>query len=341
MKETPDKTNEPTTLTRPNPWKLRVVVILFIWLLIYFFVAGPGRLLFPSLLITYTSVSDHQNTVYFHGNRIEKAMDLLWLAAITQDSIEQFWGDSTGNEFRHGITIFLCESPQQYFHLTWNHATGSATMGRMVLNASRIEGNMPLYSAMVHEMYHLYIKRKFGYIPSVLFYPKWFEEGCATMLQDYSVDADNLDENLWSWPTMVTVTSLEHPWNWQSMMRMENGKMVAKGYGQVCLFTRYLSERYGKEKMRKYQSGLSWNLEPDRAFEQAFEIPLEEAESEWLQSMVETKEAPAEASFISLPFDFMIFLKWLLIITVIIFPVVLLIYWIFRIVSRRRRRNIS
>ncbi|MFH1297018.1 MAG: hypothetical protein ABIJ04_07070 [Bacteroidota bacterium] len=324
---------------RTNPWTLRVVVILFIWLLIYFFVAGPGRILFPSLLISYSSVTDQKNTVYFYGDRIEKALDILWLASITQDSIRQFAGDTVSHEFSRGVTIFLCESPRQYFHLTWNKAMGSAIMGRIVLNESRIKENMSSYSAMIHEMYHLYITRRYGYLPSVLFYPKWFEEGWATMLQDYSVPADKLGENLWVQPTMVTATSLEHPWNWQTMVQMEEGKMAAKGYGQVCLFTRYLADRHGMDKLREYTSRLHWNLVPDRTFEKVFQIPLDVAESQWLQTMVEAKEAPPETSFIPLPFDFMVFLRWCFSIAVILFPVVILVCWIVRMIKRRRRRN--
>jgi len=325
---------------KPNPWTLRIIVILFIWILIYFFFAGPGRLLFPSVLISYTSVSDHKNTVYFYGDRIEKALDVLWLASITQDSIERFWGDTLSDEFGKGVTIFLCESPRQYFHLTWNNAMGSAIMGRMVLNDSRIKGNLSPFSAMIHEMYHLYINRKFGYVPSVLLYPKWFEEGCATMLQDYSVAADKFGENLWYWPEMVTITSLEHPWSWQTMVRMEDGKMVSKGYGQVCLFTRYLLNHYGMGKFKEYESRLHWNCSPERTFEKVFGIPLAQAESEWLQTMVESKEAPPESAFISLPFDFTVFLRWLFIAVMILFPLILLVRWTYRLVFRRRHRHI-
>jgi len=337
MSETIYKTKEKEIRKKKgNPWPLRIIVILFIWILIYFFFAGPGRLLFPSLLISYTSVSDNKNTVYFYGDRIEQALDVLWLASIAQDSIEQFWGDTVGDKFRKGVTIFMCESRQQYFHLTWNRAMGSAVMGRMVLNTSLIRGNMTPYSAMIHEMYHLYITRKYGYLSSIFFYPKWFEEGCATMLQDYSVSADKLGENLWSWPTLVSVTSLEHPWNWQTMVRMEDGKMVSKGYGQVCLFTRYLMDRFGKENVQEYESRMHWTTSPKKNFKRVFETSLDLAEKEWLQGMVESHEAPQETSFIPLPFDFLIFLRWLFIVIIILIPVFLIVRWIYRIISSRR-----
>lgn len=339
MEELGKKSNVQTTRKQPNPWTLRVVVILIIWILIYFFVAGPGRVLFPSLLISYTSVSDNKNTVYFYGDRIEKALDLLWLASITQDSIEQFWGDTTGYEFRHGVTIFLCEFPSQYVHLTWNKAMGSAIMGRIVLNESRISGSMSLYSAMIHEMSHLYVVRRYGYLPSVLIYPKWFEEGCAARLQDYSAAADKFDENLWSWPTLVSVSSLVHPWNWQTMIRMEEGKMASKGYGQVSLFTRYLEDHYGKEKLIEYASLLKWNISSGRTFQKVFGIPLKEAESQWLHAMVETLEAPAEVSFIPLPFDVLVFIRWLAMGIIIVVPLVILVRWISRSISRLRKRT--
>ncbi|NQV03040.1 MAG: hypothetical protein HQ542_10360 [Bacteroidia bacterium] len=115
---------------------------------------------------------------------------------------------------------------------------------------------------------------------------------------------------------------------------MEDGKMVAKGYGQVCLFSRYLVDHYGIEKLHEYGSRLHWNIQPDRTFEDVFQIPLRMAESQWLQSMVESGDAPPETSLIPLPFDFMVFLRWLLIIIVIVSPVFLLIRWIFRIINR-------
>ncbi|MBE0648300.1 MAG: hypothetical protein IH596_11000 [Bacteroidales bacterium] len=336
MTDTENKIKEQTTRKRPNPWTLRVVVILFIWVLIYFFFAGPGRLLFPSLLISYTSVSDNKNTVYFYGDRIEKALDVLWLASVTQDSIEHFWGEKSGDGFKKGVTIFLCDSPRQYVHLTWNKEMGSAVMGRMVLNESRIEEGMTSYSVMIHEMYQLYITRKFGYLPSVFFYPKWFEEGCATMLQEYSVAADKLGENLRSWPAMVSVTSLNRPWSWQTMADMEDGKMASKGYGQVCLFTRYLESRFGKEKLQEYEAMMHWTSSPKKNFKRVFQLPLATVESEWLQSMKETQEAPEEASFIPLPFDCLIFLRWLFLGIILLFPIFLIVRWVKLIFSRRK-----
>jgi len=324
---------------QPNPWTLRVVVILFFWILIYFFFAGPGRLLFPSLLISYSSVSDHKNTVYFYGDRIENALDLLWLASLAQDSIRHFSGEPIEDEFNSGVTLFLCESPRQYFHLTWNSAMGSSIMGRIVLNETRIEGSISSFSAVIHEMHHKYIIRKYGYLPAVFFYPKWFEEGCATMLQEYSSAADNLGENLLAQPFLVTVTSLEHPWNWQSMVRMEKGRMAAKGYGQVCLFTRYLIDRYGIGKIHAYGSRLHWNMEPDRTFEKVFGIPLATAEAEWLKSMVESGTAPIGTSFITLPFDVVVFLRWVFILLIIFVPLFFLVRWVFRRITRAKHQK--
>lgn len=320
-----------------NPWPVRVTIILFIWILIYFFFAGPGRLLFPALLISYSSVSDGNNTVYYYGDRIEKALDLLWVASLTQDSIRHFAGDTVEAGFNDGITLFLCESPRQYFHLTWNHAMGSSILGRIVLNESGIEGNMSMYSAVVHEMYHRYIIRKHGYLPSVLFYPKWFEEGCATMLQEYSSAADRLGQNLLAEPYLVTSTSLEHPWNWQSMTRMEKGKMASRGYGQVCLFTRHLAERFGIEKIRTYDSRLHWNLNPDQTFGKVFGTSLAVAEAEWLESAKKSGMVPAGTTFIPLPFDILVFLRWMFVLMVLLTPVFFLIRWISRWVAVVKR----
>jgi len=339
MKEPDTKSKTAAPRKRSNPWTLRVVVILIFWVLIYFFVAGPGRVLFPSLLISYKSVSDNKNTVYYYGNRIEKALDILWIASVTQDSIERFWGDTVGQVFQRGVTIFLCESPSQYLHLTWNKAIASAIMGRIVLNEPRISKTMSLYSAMVHEMSRLYVVRKQGYLPAVLLYPKWFDEGCAVLMQDYSAPEDKLEENLWQDPTLVSVTSLTHPWQWQAMTRMQNGRMAARGYGQVCLLTRYLIDRFGKEKLQEFESTLGWNLAPGRSFERVYQLPLAQVESEWLQTLVESQEAPPETAFVPLPFDFLVFLRWLAMGIVIVVPLTLLIRWLIRLLSRVWKRT--
>jgi len=150
------------------------------------------------------------------------------------------------------------------------------------------------------------------------------------------VSADKLGENLWSWPTLVSTTSLEHPWNWQAMVRLEDGKMVSKGYGQVCLFTCYLVDRFGMDKVQEYESRMHWTTSPKKNFKRVFETSLDFAEAQWLLGMMESKEAPPETSFIPLPFDFLIFLRWLFIVVIILIPIFLIIRWINWIISWRR-----
>ena len=327
----------PTEKKRSNvrKWILRIFLFLFFWLIIFFFMFGPGRVLFPYLLDSYDNVTDYTNTVYYSGDHIIEAMDVLYMASIAQDSIRKFWNDTSDQEFWKGVNIFLCESPDQYYHLTWNRAMGSALMGRIVLNPDRFGTSMSLYSALVHEMSHLYMSRRFSYLCYVLTLPKWFDEGCATVMQDYSFAANHLDDYLKENPELVTVTSLKHPWNWQAMVRMEDGKMAAKGYGGVYQFTRYLISQYGIDQIRKYGSKLHWNFSTEKTFEEVFQVPLAEVEKKWLAHQKEAGILPPQTVLVPVSFDFLVFLRWVLIILIVLTPIVIVIRWLFLKFSRK------
>jgi hypothetical protein len=311
-------------------WLRWTLLFLAGWLVIFFFLFGPGRVLFPKLLISYSNVTDKTNTVYYSGDKILEALDVLWMAARVQDSIKQFWGPGYTDEFEHGVSIFVCESPDQYMHLTWNKAMGSAIMGRIVLNPKRFEGTMSLYSALVHEMTHLYMNRRYGFVPNVFFVPKWFDEGCATAMQDYSYAAMHMNDYLDRNPELPKITSLRHPWNWQTMVRMEQGRMTGKGYGMVYGFMHYLLDHYGREKVRVYASKLGWNVQTDRSFKTVFGVSLEEATESWKNLEIEQGNFPGNTQFIALPFDVAVCIKWLLIALIVIGLPTWLVWWLVR-----------
>jgi len=310
-------------------WILRIFLFLFFWVIIFFFIFGPGRVLFPALLDSYDNVTDYTNTVYYSGDHIIEAMDVLYMASIAQDSIRKFWNDTSDQEFWKGVNVFLCESPDQYYHLTWNRAMGSAMMGRIVLNPDRFETSMSLYSALVQEMSHLYMSRHFGYFCYLFLLPKWFDEGCAAVMQDYSDPANHLDDYLKQNPELISVTSLKHPWNWQAMVRMEDGKMAAKGYGEVYQFTRYLISTYGIEKIREYGSRLHWNFRSEKTFEEVFQVPLEETEKKWMNNQKEAGIFPPQTLLVPVSFDFLVFLRWALIFVVVLAPIGIVVRWLF------------
>ena len=319
-----DSTSTENPRSPIRKWSLRILLFLFFWVIIFFVVFGPGRVLFPSLLDSYENVTDNVNTVYYSGDHIMEAMDVLYMASIVQDSIRKFWNDTSDKEFWKGVNIFLCESPDQYYHLTWNKAMGSAMMGRIVLNPDRFETTMSLYSALVHEMSHLYMSRRFGYFCYVFLFPKWFDEGCATVMQDYSFSANHLNDYLRENPELVLFTSLKHPWNWQAMVRMEDGKMAAKGYGSVYQFTRYLISNYGIDPIREYGSRLHWNFRSENTFEEVFQVPLATIEKKWLAQEKESGNLPAKAQMVPVPFDFLVFFRWVLIFVVVLAPIVII-----------------
>jgi len=322
---------------RTGHWLAGIVVFVYGWAIIFFFLLGPGRIFFPSLLGSYRSVTDQKNTVYYAGEKIEQALDVLWMASVVQDSLRKFWNDSAGKDFRKRVTIFLCESPGQYYHLTWDRSLGSALMGRIVLNPGSYGPGMSLYSGLVHEMSHLYMSRRFGYILYVFLLPTWFDEGCASLIEDYSYQENHLDEYLRATPTLVRLASLRHPWNWEAMEKMDQGMMSTKGYGHLRNFMRDLRIRYGMDKIRSFANELPYNLHPGKTFRRIFGTSLYEADRQWLQSQKKTGFLPAGTTFIPLSFDGTVFLKWILIFVIILFPAGLIIRWLCYLLCRKRR----
>ena len=316
-------------------WLRWTLLFLTGWLVIFFFLFGPGRVLFPKLLISYSHVTDKTNTVYYSGDKILEALDVLWMTARVQDSIKRFWGSGYEDEFEKGVKVFLCESPDQYTHLTWNNATGSAIFGRIVLNPKRFEGVMSLYSALVHEMSHLYMSRKYGYIPYVFFLPKWFDEGTASVLQDYSHASMHMRTYLERNPELPRIGSLRHPWNWETMGRMEQGRMRAKGYGMVYGFMQYLIDQYGIEKVRTYALQLGWNVRSDYTFEMVFGIPLDQAAETWKSLEIQQRNFPENARFVSLSFDVVVILKWILFALIIIGLPVWFLWWTYKRIRKK------
>ena len=335
MEENPSSVPVERNRRLAGKWIARILLFLVAWAVIFFFLLGPGRVLFPSLLISYSSVSDKTNTVYYSGHRIEQAMDVLWMAAVVQDSIRRFWNDSTTRDFWKGVNIFICESPGQYYYLTWNRAMGSALMGRIVLNPARYGPNMSLYSALVHEMSHLYISRRYGYLSYVFLIPKWFDEGCATLMQEFSFAESHLESYLRESPGLVSLSALKHPWDWQTMVSMEEGKMAAKGYGHVSSFMEELRTRYGIDRIRDYAGHLGLNLLPGNTFRRIYGISLHEADVQWLENKKKEGILPEETVFIPLAFSFPVFLRWVIISGIFAASAFLLLRWVIRLFRRR------
>lgn len=149
-------------------WFRWTVLFLFGWFIVFFMLFGPGRILIPRLLVSYSHVTDHTNTVYYSGNNILKALDVLWMASTVRDSISTAEGDTTGDAFSKGIVIVMSESTDQYEHLTWNCPKGAMVMRRIVLNPDECETNRALFSTLKREMHQVYISRHYGRFSSLV-----------------------------------------------------------------------------------------------------------------------------------------------------------------------------
>jgi len=296
--------------SRLRKWIRNGLLILSLWVILFFFLFGPGRLFVPSLLTEYSSVTDNRNTVYYSGDQIIRALDVLWMASEAADSINRFWGDTSMRIFDREVTIFLCDSPDQYIHLTWCNQQVCALQGRVVPDPLRSKSQEDLFSGLIRGMSQVYFQRRYGCFSANFLIPAWFREGCAGAIQDIDRPAASLGKNLEADPTLVSLTDLRFPWSWQAMERMDEGKMEIRGQGQASSFIRYLVRRFGQEKIRTYANQTGWSLRPDSRFKEVFQEPVQTLEADWMAEFQAKGKFPANVTYTGISFSWLVLSSW-------------------------------
>jgi hypothetical protein len=99
-----------------------------------------------------------------------------------------------------------------------------------------------------HELGHIYLRRRLGYIRKHLTVPAWFDEGCAVRVQGGSPDVDALGDILKIQPRLLSLTSLRYQTDWETMILMEGSRLARQHYGYVGAFVEYVERRFGIEK---------------------------------------------------------------------------------------------
>ncbi|MBN1197879.1 MAG: hypothetical protein JXA23_00910 [Bacteroidales bacterium] len=149
-------------------WLRWTLLFLLVWLIAFFFLFGPGRVLFPRLLISYSHVTDHVNTVYYAEDNIMAALDILWMASaemnLKGDSIDSRVGETSPAFAHKGVTIILCPSAIQYPHLTWNCPINPILFHRIVLDQQSSESAGSLSRTLQRELELVRCSRQNGRI---------------------------------------------------------------------------------------------------------------------------------------------------------------------------------
>ncbi|MBM3791461.1 MAG: hypothetical protein FJW35_14100, partial [Acidobacteria bacterium] len=263
-------------------WFFRLLSAIFTVLAIWFLFFGPGVVLMPFAPRGFQSIADSTNRVYYQED-VGAAHKVLRLAGEAQNAILDFWGTPGGIELFKGIRIFLGETSEAYYRLTMNRAGGSAMLGSIiVIDMSKAGQVLSLENFIRHELGHIYLRRRLGFIRKQLTVPVWFDEGCAVRVQRSSPDVAALGDNLRIRPRLLSVTSLRYQTDWEIMVFMEGSRLARQHYGYVGAFLEYVERRFGIEKIREYANALSWGKDPDEVYAQVYGNPLPDTEAQFL-----------------------------------------------------------
>ena len=311
-------------------WFFRLLSATFLGLIGWFLLLGPGVVLMPFPPRGFQSIADSTNRVYYQKDEAT-AREVLRLAGEAQAAILGFWGATDGIELFKGIKIYLGEAPGAYYRLTMNRAGGSAMLGGIiVINMPQAGQVLSLEDFLRHELGHIYLRRRLGFLRKHLTVPAWFDEGCAVRVQGSSPDVAALGDNLKLRPRLLSLTSLRFHTDWETMVFMEGSTLARQHYGYVGAFVAYLERRFGIEKLREYSAGLSWGKHPDAVFAQVYGSPLAEIEGQFLADYRVRKGIEDEIEIIARPLVPCVVIRWMLILGIFAFLVLWTIRQMFR-----------
>ena len=321
-------------------WFWRFLSAIFLGLFCWFLLLGPGVVLLPFAPRGFQSIADSTSRVYYQKDEAA-ARKVLRLAGEARDAILDFWGATDRIELFKGVKIYLGETPEAYYRLTMNRAGGSAMLGSViVIDITKAGQVLSLEDFIRHELGHIYLRRRIGYIRKHLTVPAWFDEGCAVRVQGGSPDVDSLGDILRIRPRLLSLTSLRYHTDWETMVRMEGSRLARQHYGYVGAFVEYVERRFGIEKVREYLNALSWEEHPDAVFARIYGSPLAAIESQFLSEFRSTKGIHEEIEIVTLPLIPRVVIRWTLVFGLLAFSVLWTIRQTFR-ASRFALKKVS
>ena len=111
---------------------MRFLSAIFLGLICWFLLLGPGVVLMPFAPRGFRSIADSTSRVYYQKDEAA-ARKVLRLAGEARDAILSFWGATDRIELFKGVKIYLGETPEEYYRLTMNRAGGSAMLGSVIV----------------------------------------------------------------------------------------------------------------------------------------------------------------------------------------------------------------
>jgi len=278
----------------------------------------------------FESIADLTSRVYYQKDA-GAAHKVLRLAGEAQNAILDFWGTPGKIELFEGIKIYQCETSAAYYGLTMNRAGGSAMFGSViVIDITKAGQALSLEDFIRHELGHIYLRRRLGFLRKHLTVPAWFDEGCAVRVQGSSPDVHSLGDILRIRPRLLSLTSLRYQTDWETMVSMEGSRLARQHYGYVGAFLEYIERRFGIEKVREYLNALSWGENPHAVFARIYGSLLADLEAQFLSDYRLMKGIKEEIEIIAPPLIPSVIVRWLLIFGILVLTALWMIRQTFR-----------
>src|SRR3989344_1978884 len=270
-------------LTAKN--KKRYLIQLFVGLplvIILLFLFGPFFILSP-IKLGYSSLEEDNITLYYPGNRIDFAKDMMKQLKEADLYNRDFY------KITYSMPVLVAVSDLDMLRFGSSPKAGGAG-NELGINIR--EGRMPV-GKIAHEMSHRNLAKLTG--KSAVSFPRWFDEGVASYIgkmDDYKKPQDLQDDirkGVYA-KDILNIRGILGTIQW--LKRVDFSKEGRVFYGQTYLMVKYLFDKYGKDKM--YDFVVSLKTEGfEKAFLQSFGMTEEQFLQEftnYIQSYQQKKE---------------------------------------------------
>ena len=250
---------------------ITLLTIVFIALFLF----GPFFLLSP-IKLGYSALQEGNITLYYPGNRIDVASEIMGIAKEANRINESFYK----RPIQEKVLVVFSDFDMLRFGAPPG-ADGAGTPFGINVKAGR--ATLPV---LTHEMSHRNLPKVVGITKSNLSFPRWFDEGLASYLgkMDYYKTLNDLQVDLKEGRYKKDITNwrgLPGMFQWQYLViwsRNRNPKLL---YGQVYQMTKYLFDKYGEEKV--YQVIVKTKeMKFEEAFKETFGVSEEDFHNEFI-----------------------------------------------------------
>lgn len=260
---------------------ITILMVVFVALFLF----GPFFLLSP-VKLGYSALKEDNLTLYYPGNRIDVANEIMRIAKEANRTNESF--------YRRPIQEKVLVVFSDFDMLRFGAPPGAGGAGTPFgINVKAGRATLPV---LTHEMSHRNLPKIVGTTKSNLSFPRWFDEGLASYLgkMDYYKTLNDLQVDLKEGRYKKDITKwrgLPGMFQWQYLVLWSRDRNPKLLYGQVYQMTKYLFEKYGEEKV--YQAVIKTKaMKFEDAFKETFGVSEEDFHNEFINYLYNFSQTP-------------------------------------------------